>query len=711
MTKTQPNSADHGRDAPAADRPRVSSRATLALAGLLGVAACPGGGATTGEPIDTTSAADTTSDGATDTGTATGEPTSTGVADASTGTADASTGDASTGESTGATTGAPACEALADCEPGACRTAVACADGQCVFEDMPEGTALAGQVAGDCQVVVCDGRGGSGAQADPADLPDDAIDCTLDACDGPTPVHTPAAEACYGGPDGTLGVGVCAAGQRTCDVRLRDFGPCEGEVVPTLEDCDAGHLDEDCDGQVDEAGDACVCGDGYVSNLEPCDDGNPSDADACSSTCQLQEVLQVAHGSNHGCARLTGGRVKCWGAGNAGRLGYGDTITRGDGPGEMGAALPVVDLGKDQSAVLLAAASGSTCALLAGGRVKCWGYNQGALGLGDFSHRGDNPGEMGDALPFVDLGQGIVARRDLGGRGLRLRAAGRRRRQVLGSAVQHVCAARPRRHDDARRPAGRDGRRAAPRRPRPGPRRRRHRLRSPSLLRDPRRRLRQVLGLQPGRALGLGDTAKRGDQPGEMGDALPVVPLAADAAAVCGGETHSCVVLVDGRVQCWGGNGGGALGLGDAAHRGDQPGEMGPNLPVVDLGAGVLATAVACGYYHTCARLTDGSVKCWGVGFHGALGLGDLQDRGDGPGEMGDALPTVDLGVGLSAASLAASYAGLGVTCAALSDGSAKCWGANDTAQLGLGDTAVRGDMPGEMGDALPRIRLFSAVW
>ena len=87
-----------------------------------------------------------------------------------------------------------------------------------------------------------------------------------------------------------------------------------------------------------------------------------------------------------------------------------------------------------------------------------------------------------------------------------------------------------------------------------------------------------------------------------------------------------------------------AVGLGDTSSRGNQPGELGDALPFVNLGTGRTAKAIACGRYHTCAILDDGRVKCWGFNEDGRLGLGDSNNRGDQPGEMGDALAFVNLG-------------------------------------------------------------------
>jgi hypothetical protein len=111
-------------------------------------------------------------------------------------------------------------------------------------------------------------------------------------------------------------------------------------------------------------------------------------------------------------------------------------------------------------------------------------------------------------------------------------------------------------------------------------------------------------------------------------------PLAADYVwrfntgrkfAVGGG--HTCARLDNGQIKCWGNNGAGQLGLGDTSTRGDGVNEMGDNLPAVDLGSG--RTALAAGTSYTCARLDNGRIKCWGGNAAGQLGLGDVNARGE----------------------------------------------------------------------------------
>jgi alpha-tubulin suppressor-like RCC1 family protein len=70
---------------------------------------------------------------------------------------------------------------------------------------------------------------------------------------------------------------------------------------------------------------------------------------------------------------------------------------------------------------------------------------------------------------------------------------------------------------------------------------------------------------------------------------------------------------------------------------------MGDPLTAVDVGMGKTSSAMDAGGSHTCALLNDGSVKCWGLNSNGQLGLGDNSGRGDGPNEMGNNLPTTKL--------------------------------------------------------------------
>ena len=70
---------------------------------------------------------------------------------------------------------------------------------------------------------------------------------------------------------------------------------------------------------------------------------------------------------------------------------------------------------------------------------------------------------------------------------------------------------------------------------------------------------------------------------------------------------------------------------------------MGNSLPTVSLGAGRSAKTLSLGWLHSCALLDNNLVKCWGANSDGQLGLGDTSNRGDGGGEMGDSLPAVDV--------------------------------------------------------------------
>src|SRR5262249_38823670 len=110
------------------------------------------------------------------------------------------------------------------------------------------------------------------------------------------------------------------------------------------------------------------------------------------------------------------------------------------------------------------------------------------------------------------------------------------------------------------------------------------------------------------------------------------------ATAISIGNSDSCALLDNGTVRCWGANGNGQLGYGNTTQIGDDetPGSVGP------LNLGLDASGMDMGESHSCARLVNGTVRCWGLGTSGQLGYGSTASIGDnetpntaGPVEMG----------------------------------------------------------------------------
>jgi hypothetical protein len=185
--------------------------------------------------------------------------------------------------------------------------------------------------------------------------------------------------------------------------------------------------------------------------------------------------------------------------------------------------------------------------------------------------------------------------------------------------------------------------------------------------------------------LGYGNTDIVGDNEAPASAGPVNLGTGRTAVALAGGSDHTCAILDNRTVRCWGANSDGQLGYGNTDTIGDNeaPASAGP----VNLGTGRTAIALAAGYYHTCAILDNGTVRCWGENSNGQLGYGNLDNIGDN--ETPAAAGPVNLGAGLTAVALAAGDYYLS---AILDNGTVRCWGYNGDGQLGYGNTDNIGD-------------------
>ena len=253
---------------------------------------------------------------------------------------------------------------------------------------------------------------------------------------------------------------------------------------------------------------------------------------------------------------------------------------------ERGDALPFLDLGRNVRILSMhgSSTSGQMCAVLDGGRVKCWGHDLAwHLPSGERPDWGDKAEEMGDSLPFLDLGTGFVATE-----------------VAVGST--HTCALSE---------AGEV------------------RCWGVNVLEEA-----ETGELLRSGMCGRGDLAPwiPWHIPEFMGDNLPAVDLGVGkAVAIRAGSAHTCALLDDGNVKCWGHNDRGQLGQGDTLDRGTSPDEMGDALAAVDLGDDRKVTALSCADNHCCAVRDQQDVVCWGQ----STGVDPV---GDEPREMGEFL-------------------------------------------------------------------------
>ncbi|HJN55716.1 MAG TPA: putative Ig domain-containing protein, partial [Candidatus Poseidoniales archaeon] len=148
------------------------------------------------------------------------------------------------------------------------------------------------------------------------------------------------------------------------------------------------------------------------------------------------------------------------------------------------------------------------------------------------------------------------------------------------------------------------------------------------------------------------------------------LPASRDAVATTSGSLgHSCAIVDNGDAYCWGEGEKGKLGYGKTVDK-TSPQKVG-------LPSGRDAVDISAGGYHSCAVLDNGSAMCWGWNQGGRLGDGTTTQRKN---------PSyVDLPLGKAATEISAGEVH---TCAAMTDGTAYCWGNNNKGQFGIGSTS-----------------------
>lgn len=410
----------------------------------------------------------------------------------------------------------------------------------------------------------------------------------------------------------------------------------------------------------------------------------------------LPYATAIALGEDHSCALTNIGGVKCWGGDYFGQLGDGSTLS----------SLTPVDVnGLETGVKAIDSSKAHTCALLNDNRVKCWGWNiDGQLGDGSLDQRNTPVSVAGLSGTITQLAVGHFHTCALNADGF-VQCWGKNLSGQLGDgtaitrttpitvnlnvAVLQVAAGS--RHTCAITES----------------------------------RGVKCWGNNSAGQLGISDTTHDYLEPVD-------VPTITDVQMIVAGEDHTCAVTTSQAMKCWGQNQYGQLGDGSTNMR-TTP------VDVSGLSSGVMS--ITAGFNHTCAILNDGTVQCWGLNEFGQLGNGSTENRsaasnvqriegkalaisagrtqtcaltttgtkcwgGNNFGQLGDGnssyrtLPTFVENLPDSIQSVGAGDLH---TCALTVNGTVKCWGRNYHGQLGNG-------LPGNQSIPLTVTGLISGV-
>ena len=310
-----------------------------------------------------------------------------------------------------------------------------------------------------------------------------------------------------------------------------------------------------------------------------------------SSSTNSETVLSVIDtGAVHTCGILENGSAMCWGRDTYGQLGDGGESTSNIRPNTY------VDTPNDVTVSQIFTGPYRTCAILSNDVTNCWGFNEDGQSGDESTNTYKSPTNA------VKFPEGRVA-------------------ESMGMGHKHTCAI----------------------------------LDNDQLA---------CWGTDLHGALGNGDSNSEDQY-------LPVIistPADRTTVKVEAGVSHTCILMDDGGIMCWGRDNAGQLGNGESS-----PTTYAPESDVI-LPEGRIATDISVGNEHSCAILDNKSVVCWGMNNYGQLGDNSSTNA---------KIPTFPhLPNGSTATKISS---GSQHTCATIENGSLYCWGHNKNSRLGLG--------------------------
>lgn len=318
----------------------------------------------------------------------------------------------------------------------------------------------------------------------------------------------------------------------------------------------------------------------------------------------LTGVKQIGSMDNTVCAVTASGGAKCWGQDDHGQLGTGIPYTDAR-PKASNVPVDVKDLASGVVQIDVGVDFG--CAVLATGGIKCWGFDEYGK-LGNDSQRSAGDGSPEDVPPVDVKGITDAAQVSVG--------------------FHHACAVTK---------AGKA----------------------------------YCWGMNADGELGLGE-----DDGSDVKVATEVAALGTNVASISAGFDVTCAVMKDGGAKCWGKGDDGALGDGDTGiiRKVTSPKD------VLGLGPGSGVTQISKPRGYTCA-VVNGGAQCWG---NSKLALSSLPVGTVTYAPKGN-VPGLESGV-------AEVYGGSDAVCARLTNGGVKCWGDGYAGQLGDGKHSQAGD-------------------